>query len=624
KIRGYRIELGEVEHAISHLPGIGAAVVTAPKQAGGQRTLAAYFTSENPLQVSQIRQQLLLKLPEYMVPAYFIRLEYFPLTSSGKVDRKALPAPDGAITEKVPYVAPRNEVEACLAAAYAYVLNKTTVSVKEHFFDAGGDSIKVITLINYLHQQQYDLKVSDVLKFPVLEDVAARINITGEMPHVVKTNLLPEYEAPAIISLSPNQRFYCHGSGYTNAHAELNVYLPDFDKDRFLRAYHQLTAAYDILRLRFIFNDNTFLQEVLPLEETKNTLTFIAAGVQRADVKPVHPDQPPFHLETGEIMRWRVVHGGEGGAWVNVAIHHIVTDNASNTRLIEAFMEMYKGGTAAPVKAAHYFNFIGIQQQYLESAAGKAQREYWQQRLEPTTEKRNDLPLQLIHHTQWIHGNRFTTMQAFCRQHHLLPSALVLSALYRFLRQSNEEKNRYTIGVVVNGADLYMPGFEMSNAIGQFMNMLPLQVALENEHDPSLPFLVQERYLEGRLNQQVPFRLIEEDFRERCGSELLLDGYLSYIDRTKETYTKDFEELAIEMPAGNEGIDTDLWCLCEEYHNSIVLKWYWKCYDAGSREDNSRLESIRKMNRLLDLLYTHTHNGIIMPEPLIDSPTNAE
>ncbi|MEI3802873.1 MULTISPECIES: non-ribosomal peptide synthetase, partial [unclassified Chitinophaga] len=124
KLRGYRIEPGEVEHALKGLPGIAAAVVTAYKQSSGEQALAAYYLSDVTQDAVLLRQQLLQQLPEYMVPGYFTQLAALPLTPSGKLDRKALPAPEGRVSAV--YVAPRNATEAQLVVIWQEVLRTDT------------------------------------------------------------------------------------------------------------------------------------------------------------------------------------------------------------------------------------------------------------------------------------------------------------------------------------------------------------------------------------------------------------------------------------------------------------------------------------------------------------------
>jgi thioesterase domain-containing protein/acyl carrier protein len=144
KIRGFRIELGEIEAALGQHPAVREAVVLAPEDAPGERRLAAYVVAERePLPITtDLRSFLKEKLPEYMVPASFVLLDALPLMPSGKVDRRALPAPDraGPESEKA-FVAPRDDLELQLTRIWEEVLGVRPIGVRDNFFELGGHSL---------------------------------------------------------------------------------------------------------------------------------------------------------------------------------------------------------------------------------------------------------------------------------------------------------------------------------------------------------------------------------------------------------------------------------------------------------------------------------------------------
>ncbi|WP_412094192.1 amino acid adenylation domain-containing protein [Bacillus atrophaeus] len=150
KIRGYRIELGEVEAALLQMESVTEAVVIAIEEEGSKQ-LCAYLVGDESLKTLQLKQQLLHKLPAYMIPAYFVRVEEMPLTANGKIDRKALPAPDGNMPTGTEYVAPRTLIEKQLSEIWKDVLAHSDLGVKDNFFDVGGHSLKVLQLIHQIN-----------------------------------------------------------------------------------------------------------------------------------------------------------------------------------------------------------------------------------------------------------------------------------------------------------------------------------------------------------------------------------------------------------------------------------------------------------------------------------------
>ncbi|MCY9687161.1 non-ribosomal peptide synthetase, partial [Paenibacillus apiarius] len=154
KIRGYRIEPGEIEAHLLRIEGVKEAVVTvvAGETERGEQELCAYVTGSSELTAQAMRSKLAAGLPPYMIPSHFIRLEKMPLTPNGKLDRKALPAPEGALRMGTEYAAPRTATEAKLAQLWQEVLGLERVGIRDNFFDIGGHSLRAMTLVSRIHQ----------------------------------------------------------------------------------------------------------------------------------------------------------------------------------------------------------------------------------------------------------------------------------------------------------------------------------------------------------------------------------------------------------------------------------------------------------------------------------------
>ena len=150
KVRGFRVELAEVEAALRRHPGVGESVVEARKDTTGNQRLVAYVVPHTAaeLEVAELRRGLQAELPEYMVPSAFLILEALPISSNGKIDRKALPAPGpGPLDRVAEYVAPRNPLEETLVRVWAEVLELERVGVHDNFFDLGGHSLQSVQLV---------------------------------------------------------------------------------------------------------------------------------------------------------------------------------------------------------------------------------------------------------------------------------------------------------------------------------------------------------------------------------------------------------------------------------------------------------------------------------------------
>ncbi|MBB4129220.1 amino acid adenylation domain-containing protein [Xanthomonas translucens] len=177
KIRGFRIELGEIEAKLAGCSGVHEAAVVAREDAAGEKRLVAYVTLQpgTASAIADLRTQLLAQLPDYMVPAAFVVLPSLPLTANGKLDRKALPAPDDAAYARREYEAPQGRVETALATTWAELLKLDRVGRFDDFFELGGHSLMVLVVIDKLAALGIELKLADIYRLGTVQAIAATI-----------------------------------------------------------------------------------------------------------------------------------------------------------------------------------------------------------------------------------------------------------------------------------------------------------------------------------------------------------------------------------------------------------------------------------------------------------------
>ena len=182
KVRGFRIELGEIEAALVSHPAVGEAVVIAREDTPGDQRLVTYYTAVETsapdaaaLDAEHLRAHLLARLPEYMVPAAYVRLTSMPLTPTGKLDRKALPAPEADAYAVHGYEAPRGEIESALAAIWGEVLKLDRVGRHDNFFELGGHSLLAVILIERMRRQGLQVDVRALFAASTLAELAATV-----------------------------------------------------------------------------------------------------------------------------------------------------------------------------------------------------------------------------------------------------------------------------------------------------------------------------------------------------------------------------------------------------------------------------------------------------------------
>ncbi|MFB7813503.1 amino acid adenylation domain-containing protein [Paenibacillus chitinolyticus] len=152
KVRGYRIETGEIEEQLLKVPSVQEAIVIAREEADGQK-LCAYYVAQSKLTAAVLKEALAKELPGYMIPAHFVQLLRMPLTPNGKIDRKALPAPEESAEQAEEYIAPRTLMEVKIAQIWKDVLGLRRVGVKDNFFDLGGSSLSLMRLIQAVYDE---------------------------------------------------------------------------------------------------------------------------------------------------------------------------------------------------------------------------------------------------------------------------------------------------------------------------------------------------------------------------------------------------------------------------------------------------------------------------------------
>uniref|UniRef100_UPI00387EB368 non-ribosomal peptide synthetase n=1 Tax=Xenorhabdus szentirmaii TaxID=290112 RepID=UPI00387EB368 len=192
KIRGFRIELGEIEARLEQCHGVREAVVLARTDDNNQKRLIAYLLPQGNAELvpAELRQQLSQHLADYMLPGAFVTLDSFPLTTNGKLDRQALPAPDSSAIVVHRYEAPIGEVEIVLARIWQNLLKLERVGRHDHFFELGGHSLLIVSLIEELRRLGWQLDVRGVFVAPVLAEMAQTIQRDARA-FVVPDNLIP-------------------------------------------------------------------------------------------------------------------------------------------------------------------------------------------------------------------------------------------------------------------------------------------------------------------------------------------------------------------------------------------------------------------------------------------------
>ncbi|BAT65575.1 non-ribosomal peptide synthase/polyketide synthase [Pseudomonas aeruginosa] len=331
KLRGLRIELGEIEARLLEHPWVREAAVLAVD--GKQLVGYVVLESESGDWREALAAHLAASLPEYMVPAQWLALERMPLSPNGKLDRKALPAPEVSVAQ-AGYSAPRNAVERTLAEIWQDLLGVERVGLDDNFFSLGGDSIVSIQVVSRARQAGLQLSPRDLFQHQNIRSLAL----------AAKAGAATAEQGPASgeVALAPVQRWFFERAIPNRQHWNQSLLLQarqPLDGDRLGRALERLQARHDALRLRFREERGAWHQAYA--EQAGEPLWRRQAGSEEALLALCEEAQRSLDLEQGPLLRALLVDMADGSQRLLLVIHHLAVDGVSWRILLEDLQRLY-------------------------------------------------------------------------------------------------------------------------------------------------------------------------------------------------------------------------------------------------------------------------------------------
>ncbi|HBO4310886.1 TPA: non-ribosomal peptide synthase/polyketide synthase [Pseudomonas aeruginosa] len=331
KLRGLRIELGEIEARLLEHPWVREAAVLAVD--GKQLVGYVVLESEGGDWREVLAAHLAASLPEYMVPAQWLALERMPLSPNGKLDRKALPAPEVSVAQ-AGYSAPRNAVERTLAEIWQDLLGVERVGLDDNFFSLGGDSIVSIQVVSRARQAGLQLSPRDLFQHQNIRSLAL----------AAKAGAATTEQGPASgeVALAPVQRWFFERAIPNRQHWNQSLLLQarqPLDGDRLGRALERLQAQHDALRLRFREERGAWHQAYA--EQAGEPLWRRQAGSEEALLALCEEAQRSLDLEQGPLLRALLVDMADGSQRLLLVIHHLAVDGVSWRILLEDLQRLY-------------------------------------------------------------------------------------------------------------------------------------------------------------------------------------------------------------------------------------------------------------------------------------------
>ena len=368
KIRGLRIELGEIEKAITAVDGIVSGVVVVRKDKTDRQLICAFYTGEEK-SAKELRAEIGKRLPKYMIPHIFMYLENMPMTTSGKINRNALPELElENITTETEYVAPETQEEKALAEVVGVVLRINSVNMLDNFFNIGGDSINAIHIVSALEEKGYELRVADIMQSDTLADIAKSMKATSDKA------IYNQSEVIGVIPFSPIMRAFLHERNtIPKDFVHFCIIATDCDEATARKAFDALISHHDMLRGSFVANgieihssaeNDIYSFKAICIEDTQKAKEYLN-DVIIDDDKLVHV----VFCET------------ENENLIRIIVHHFLIDLVSWEVLMEDFKTAVnqiknKEEISLPAKTASFKQWSEELWEYAE-AIPEANKEYW-------------------------------------------------------------------------------------------------------------------------------------------------------------------------------------------------------------------------------------------------------
>ncbi|MED1801253.1 amino acid adenylation domain-containing protein [Brevibacillus porteri] len=528
KIRGYRIELGEIEAVMRKQQGVGEVAIIAHEYEPGDKRLIAYYSGAS--EAETVKSHLQKQLPPYMIPSYFVRVGEMPLTSSGKLDRKALPLPEIHIVSHH-YTAPRNSTEELLALIWSEILRVNQIGVFDSFFELGGHSLlatQVVSRIREVFGQHLPLRA--IFDCPTIEGLAKRLTELRQGEKMVQLPALLQVDRTEPIPLSfAQQRLWF----FDQLEPGSNVYnIPyvwrlsgSWDVAALETGFNQLVERHEMLRTVFAKQNGVPVQLVKPHQSRSLPVIHVSSlSADESEKQVQHYIQQSadrvFDLSQGPLIEAELIKQDESEYVLLCTVHHIVFDGWSEDILLDEWMAFYEAavsGTPAdlPPLSIQYGDFAVWQRQWLSDETMKEQVAYWENELADdltVLQLPFDRPRPAI---QTYAGDMqhidlapslLEKLKAFSKQEGASLFMTLLAAYQSFL-------SRYTgqTDILVGSPVANRTRKEMEGLIGCFVNTLVYRVNVED--NPSFRELVaqvKEKTLRGQENQDVPFEKIVE------------------------------------------------------------------------------------------------------------------
>ncbi|KAF9561023.1 hypothetical protein EC968_005932 [Mortierella alpina] len=538
KIRGFRIELGEIQARLSEHPLVSDCIVIALGEQANKR-LVAYVAAkasdqdedvageESPQLAMTLRSHLAGRLPDYMIPSAFVRMDALPLNANGKVDRRALPDPGEEAVAREAYAEPQGEIETALASIWADLLRLDRVSRNDSFFALGGHSLLAVRMMNRVAGLGAQVPLAALFTSPRLSDFAVEIESrlgknSSSLPPIVS---VPRSDMMPLSFAQQRMWFLAQLDGVSDTYQiPMAIRLRGtLNREAWQRAMNDVFARHEALRTVFVAVDGQPYMKILAPEGVPVTHIDLRGEVDidsHLATLVANDLNASFDLAQGPLIRSTLIQTSDDEHILSLNQHHIISDGWSMSIMTRELSELYSAhcqgrSSTLPPLSVQYPDYTTWQRQWFSEDRLKEQAEYWRTTLTGApvlTELPTDRPRPA---QQSLVGSRIpvafnaeltASLNRLSQEHGVTMFMTVLTAWSAVLSRLSGQHD-----IVIGTPSANRGRQEMETMMGLFVNTLALRVDLSAEPTVrSLLDRVRQRTLAAYEHQDLPFEQVVE------------------------------------------------------------------------------------------------------------------
>lgn len=471
KIRGFRVELGEIEAVLRKIDGVSDCAVIVRKNSHGEDAIYAYLVSCEEQNFETIRAELRRSLPDYMIPAYMMQIDAIPVTTNGKLDKKALP--EIILRSDSEYIPPRNPAEQMLCEAFEEVLDVSCVSVKDSFFDFGGDSIKAIRVVSRMREKGFSLSVKDIMENATVEQVAMFAKAREQNTYQQNEVLGHVPDTPVIAQF---KRWNLKKPEHFNQAIMIETKA---DADVIEKALQALVKHHDMLRA--VWKDGKLIIQPYQgqLEFSVCDLTMHLKPFEAVEDR-ANKLQASFDIENGPLVK-AILFKTLFADRLMICIHHLVVDGISWQILTEdlnnAISQQLSGKPIElPAKTASFVQWAESLREYATTL--KEEEGYWREihgQIATNTMalKRSEEKVSAFAHVNFTPDQTQKLLFDAGKAYHTQINDLLLAALAMCVYELTDQR-KVAVCLEGHGREVLHRNIEIDRTVGWFTSAYPV------------------------------------------------------------------------------------------------------------------------------------------------------